>query len=158
FALGDVYHLLCSDAGARPFKLGHWLAIERPPGLRRARKAARQMLAADIADFDWPELTACVFFDSAAVLDTFYSYSRQAFMDVDCHVGIGVGTCCVVYWQRRLAGRCVEHDLAQGHAQITRGFGLRIDLARSGQRTRGDFRDDQIGAGDWFVHDHTPER
>src|SRR5438128_2156928 len=58
--------------------------------------------------------------------------------------------------QRRLARGSVKHDLAHRHAQVGRGVGPGVDLARGRQRTGRDLRGLELGAGDMLVHWRTP--
>src|SRR5262249_61596588 len=104
------------------------------------------------------DLAAFVSLDPAALLHPFDAGARQSLLDVDRHLRIRVRTSGVVDRQWRFARRSVERDLAQGYAQIGRGLGLRVDLARGRQRARRDFRSDKIGASNGLVHDITPER
>src|SRR5262249_46432005 len=157
-ALGDIDHFLGDDTGPRPFELGEVLSVKRPPGLRRVGEIACEMLASDIAVVNRLDLAAFVFLDPASLLNPFNTGPRQSLLDVDRHLRISVRTSGVVDRQWRLARRSVERDLAQGYAQIGRGLGLRVDLARGRQRARRDFRSDKIGASNRLVHDITPER
>ena len=72
----------------------------------------------------------------------------EALLDVDRDVVVGVGAGGVVDRQRRLAGAFREHDLAHRHAQVRRGVGPRIDLARGRQRAGRDLRASRDRFGD----------
>jgi hypothetical protein len=157
-ALGDVDHFLCNDAGLSKFILCDGLAIEGAPRLRRVREIARQVLAGDVAIVDRLDRPAFILLHAAAFFHPFDARTLQALFHIGRHIRIGVRTRRVIDRQRRLARRCIERDLAQRNAQVWRGLRLRIDLARGGQRTCRDFRGDEIGAGDGFVHAFTPER
>ena len=152
FALGDVDHFLGDDAGLGEFILRDRLSIQCPPGLRRIGEIARQVLAGDVAVVDRLDRPAFIFLDPAALLHPGDAVARKSLLHVDRHVRVGVGTRGVIDRQRWLAGRRVERNLADRYAQFGRGLGPRIDLARGGKRTRRDFRDDEIGAGDTLVH------
>ena len=126
---------------------------DRPQRLRRIRKTPRQMLAADVAVVDRLDGAALVFLDAAAFAHPGGAPARQAALDVDHSVGIGVGPGRIVDRHRRLAGGRIKHDLAQRHFQVGRGVGLRKDLARAGDRAGRDLRRGQIGFGEVLVHD-----
>ena len=128
------------------------MAVEPAQRLRRVGEIARQVLAGDVAVVDRLDRAAVVFLDAAALLDPFDARALQALLDVDRDIVVGVGAGGVVDRQRRLAGTRVERDLAQRHAQVGRGLGHRVDLARAGDRAGGDLRGGEIGFGERLVH------
>src|SRR5262249_25938809 len=102
-ALGDVDHFSGDDAGTRPFELSERLAIERVPRLWHVREIARQMLAGDIAVVDRLHLATLIFLDAGALFHPFDAGARQAFLNVDRHIGISIWPRGVIDRQRRLA-------------------------------------------------------
>ena len=61
-------------------------------------------------------------------------------LDVDHGVVVGVDAGGVIDRQVRLAGALRQHDLAERHAQVRRGLGAGVDLARADERAGGDLR------------------
>ena len=155
-ALGDVDHFLGDDVGPRPFELGEGLAGKPAQRLRRVGEIAGEMLAGDVAVVDRLDRPAVVFLDTAALAHPFDPRARQALRDVDRGVGVGIRPGRVVDRQRRLAGRGVEHDLAQRHFQLGRRVRPRIDFTRAGDRSGGDLRRGEIGFGKRLVHRCAP--
>ena len=120
--------------------------------LRRVREIAREVLAGSVAVVHRLDRAALVFLDAAAFLHPFDARARQALLQIERHIGIGVGAGRIVDRERRLAGGGIEHDLAQRHFQVRRRVGRRVNLARAGDRSGGDLRRGEIGFGDMFVH------
>src|SRR5690606_16391973 len=121
------------DAGLGELVLRDRLAVERAPWLRRVRKIAREVLAGDVAVVDRLDRAAFIFLDAAALLHPGDARALETLLDVDGDVVVGVGAGGVVDRQRRLARAFRQRDLADRHAQVGRGVGRRIDLARGGQ-------------------------
>ena len=117
----------CSRARIRATRLGGGRNGAERPG--RIRKAARQMLAADVAVIDRLDRPALVLLDAAALAHPGGAGARQALFHVDLCLRVGVGAGGIVDRNRRLAGRGIKRNLAQRHFQIGRRLGRRIDLA-----------------------------
>ena len=152
FAVGDVDHFLGDDAGAGEFVLRDGLAAERRAAASACSgSCARRCLPETLPLSSGLIVAAVIFLDAAALLHPGDARARQALLDVDRHVRIGVGPGGVVDRQRRLAGLASARSRAAaraGRAPVGRG----IDLARGRQRAGGDLRGDQIGGGDRLVH------
>ena len=124
--------------------------------LRRVREIARQVLAADIAVVDRLHRAAVILLDAAALLHPGEAGARQAALDVDRRVRIGVRAGRVIDRDRRLAGGSIERDFAQRHLEVGRRVRPHVDLARAGDRAGRDLRRGKVGFGDMLVHRCTP--
>ncbi len=107
-ALGDVDHLLGDDAGARPFELGHGLAVERPQWPVRVGEVAGEMLAGDVAVVDRLDRAAFIFLDAAALAHPFDAGAGKPLLDVDSDIGIRIGAGRIVDRHRRSRGASVS--------------------------------------------------
>src|SRR5262249_272131 len=74
-------------------------------------------LAADITVVYGLDRTPLVVLDPAAFAHPCGARAREPLLDVDRHVGIGIGAGGVVNWNRRLRGGPGERDLAHRPAQ-----------------------------------------
>src|SRR6516225_8598470 len=144
-----------AGTAARKLSLRHRLAVEGAQRTMCRREIAREVLAADIAVVDGLDRTPLVVFDAAALAHPCGARARQPLLDVDRHVGIGIGAGGVVNRNRRLGGGLGEHDLAHGHTQLGRRVGARIDLARGRQRSGRDLGRGDVGVVD--VHRVAPD-
>ena len=124
--------------------------------LRRVREIARQVLAADIAVVDRLHRAAVILLDAAALLHPVEASARQAALDVDRRVRIGVRAGRVIDRDRRLAGGSIERDFAQRHLEVRRRVRPHVDLARAGDRAGRDLGRGKVGFGDMLVHRCTP--
>src|SRR5262249_30882932 len=117
-ALGDIFHLGGDDAFAGIVHLADVLAR---PGAQRAlhdigelRDAARTV-GAELAVILGADFAGVVALDVAARLDPLAAQVREAGLDVDPGIGVGVGAGRVVDAQRGLAAGRLEIDLAHRH-------------------------------------------
>ena len=140
----------------RPFQLRDRGVADAAQRLVMGREGAGEVLAGGVAVVDRLDRAAFVFLDAAALLHPFDAGALEALLDVDDDVVVGVGTGGVVNGKRRFAGAFGEHDLADRHAEVGRGLGLRINLARGRHRAGGDLRRDEVGGGDRLVHGSSP--
>ena len=81
---------------------------------------------------------------------------RQAALDIDCGIGVGVGTRAVVDAERRLSASLREHDLAEGHAHPVVALRRRIDLPASRQGAGRHLGRNHVFRGNGLVHRHAP--
>src|ERR1700730_15883403 len=103
------------------------------------------MLAADIAVVLGRDGAAFILLDSAALAHPRAARTREALLDIDHHIGIGVGAGGVVNRQSRLAGGFAERNLSHGHAQAGSRIGPRVYLARRRQSSGRDLGRRDIG-------------
>ncbi len=151
-AVRDVDHLFRDDAGAGELELRDGLARQAAQGLRLVGEVARQVRARHVAVVLGPDVAALVGLDAAAFADPGFADARQALLDVDGRVGIGVGTGGIVHAEGFLARFRRERDLAEGHAHIRKAFRRGIDLARRADGAGRHFRRHElVRAGD-LVH------
>ena len=88
----DVDHLLGDDAGPGEFELGDLVAIQAAQRLVIGGERLGGLVGGDVAVIDRLDSAAFVFLDAAAFLYPGDTIARQAGIDVDHHVRIGIGS------------------------------------------------------------------
>ena len=115
------------------------------------------MCRADIAVVLGFNRAAFILLDAATLFHPLDTFAREARIDVDNDVRIGVGTGCVVHRKVRLLRGFAEDNLAQRHANVLRFIRRDENLARRRQSAGGDGGID-IGRVDLLVHGVSPVR
>ena len=157
FPLGDIDHFRRDDAGAGEFILGERGALRAVPAGVLAHRAGRggavhrrgldagaqrlvahgefagEVFAGRPAIVERRQGAALIGLDLAVGVPV-QTVARQAVLDVQRVIGIGIGTGRVVDAHRRLIGRGMQIDLAMRHFQRRRRRRRRIDPARPRQR------------------------
>jgi hypothetical protein len=131
---GDIFHLGRDDAGLGVFVLGDRTALDALEHLVVGDVEARGEVAAGgvavVLGLHFAGLEdGC---DVAAVQLPAGLDQGQAALDVDRDGRVGVGAGGVIDGHRRLVGRRVDGDLAEGDADVGVEFARDIDLARPG--------------------------
>ncbi len=136
-AVRDVAHLLGDDPGAGELVLGDRLALaaDQQGGLGGAwgdqtvAGGAAVVLGLHGAGLGRAE---------AAAGDPGGTHRRQTRLKVDADGGVGVGAGGVIHPHRRLLGRGIERDLAEGDVDVPEALHGGIHLAAAGDGAGGD--------------------
>ena len=137
---GDELHLGGDDPLPGVFELGHRAAGDaREHAVAGGVEARGEMAAGGVAVVLRLDLARVGDGrDVAAFLLPAPAHGRQAFLDVNRGVRVGVGARGVVHRHRRLLGGGMDVHLAEGDAQVGEDIARDIDLVPAGARAGGD--------------------
>ena len=139
--------------GERPSPQGGGFARgERPQRRRLVGEVAGEVLAGDVAVVLRADVAAGVFLDAAAFAHPGGADARQALLDVDGGVRVGVGAGGVVDAEGFFGRALGERDLAERHAHVGVALGRGVDLGAGADRPGGDLGDHQVFAAGDLVH------